>query len=183
MAHCTEVDGVKVLSIIGSLKGRQSSRLKQVCQLLNSAGIPTSTTHDIEGALWSKLIINAGINALSAITRLRNGQLLEFEATRKIMRQAVAEAVGIVKRRGIRLRFDDPLKKVEEVCSATANNISSMLADVLKKKRTEIDFINGVVIGQGKSLGIEVPVNSLLVDLVRTIESSYGVQAGSFTRS
>ena len=73
----------------------------------------------------------------------------------------------------IRLIYDDPLAKVEAVCEATAHNISSMLQDVLRKKHTEIDFINGVIVRQGQEAGIPVPINSLLVDLVKTLEASY----------
>jgi len=163
-------------TVIGSLDGRLTSQLREIRQLFNEVGIPTRLCRDINSALWSKLIINTGINALTAITRLRNGQLLEFEGTRAIMRQAVSEAAKIAKRKRIKLQFDDPLTKVEAVCSATANNISSMLADALKKKRTEIDFINGVIVRQGQGLGIPVPVNTLLVDLVKTIESSYSLE-------
>ncbi len=163
-------------TVIGSMDGKLSSQLREIRQLFNEVGIPTRVSRDIKGALWSKLIINVGINALTAITRLKNGQLLEFEGTRAIMRQAVSEATRIAKRKRIKLQFDDSLTKVEAVCSATANNISSMLADVLKKKRTEIDFINGVIVRQGQSLGIAVPVNCLLVDLVKTIESSYSLR-------
>jgi 2-dehydropantoate 2-reductase len=163
-------------TIIGSIDGRLTSQLREIRQLFNEVGVPARLSRDIKGALWSKLIINVGINALTAITRLRNGQLLEFEGTRAIMRQAVSEATRIARRKRIKLQFDDPITKVEAVCSATANNISSMLADVLKKKRTEIDFINGVIVREGQGLGIPVWANSLLVDLIKTIESSYSLR-------
>jgi 2-dehydropantoate 2-reductase len=125
--------------------------------------------------LWSKLIINVGINALSALTRLHNGRLIEFEGTRRILRDAVTEAVKIAKRKRIKLIYEDPLAKVEAVCEATSGNVSSMLQDVLRRKRTEIDFINGVIVRLGQELGIPVPVNSLLVNLVKTIEDSYNL--------
>ena len=163
-------------TVIGSLDGKLVSQLREIRQLFNEVSVPTRLSRDIKGALWSKLIINVGINALTAITRLRNGKLLDFEGTRTIMRQAVSEATRIAKRKRIKLQFDDPLTKVEAVCSATANNISSMLADVLKKKRTEIDFINGVIVRQGQGLGIPVPANWFLVDLVKTIEQSYSLR-------
>lgn len=162
-------------TIIGRIDGKLSSELREIRQLFNEVGIPMRISRDIKGVLWSKLIINVGINALTAITHLRNGQLLEFEGTRAIMRQAVSEATKIAKRKRIKLQFDDSLTKVEAVCSATANNISSMLADILRKRRTEIDFINGVIVRQGEGLGISVPVNCLLVDLIKTIESSYSI--------
>lgn len=163
-------------TIIGSPDGKLAAPLRELRSLFCEVGIPTRLSRDIKGALWSKLIINVGINALSAICRLRNGQLLDFEGTRTIMRQAVSEAARIAKRKRVKLQFDDPLAKVEAVASATAKNISSMLGDVLKKKRTEIDFINGVIIRQGQSLGIPTPVNGFLVDLVKTIESSYSLR-------
>ncbi|MBU0549206.1 MAG: 2-dehydropantoate 2-reductase [Candidatus Omnitrophica bacterium] len=160
-------------TVIGSLDGKLTSEARLIRQLFNDCRIPTRLSRDIKGALWSKLIINVGINALTAITHLKNGQLLEFEGTRSVMRQAVAEATKIAKRKRIKLQFDDALAKVEAVAQATANNISSMLSDVLKKKRTEIDFINGVIVRQGQSLGMPVVVNSILLDLVKTLESSY----------
>lgn len=130
-------------------------------------------SRDIKSLAWSKLIINVGINALTAITRLPNGKLIEFEGTKRILRDAVTEATRIAKRKRIKLIYDDPLAKVEAVCESTAANISSMLQDVLRKKHTEIDFINGVIVRLGQELGIAVPINKLLVDLVKTIESSY----------
>ncbi|HLD82850.1 MAG TPA: ketopantoate reductase C-terminal domain-containing protein, partial [Candidatus Omnitrophota bacterium] len=137
------------------------------------AGLETRISRDIKSLLWSKLIINAGINALTAVTRLNNGRLVEFEGTRKILRELVTEAVRVAKRKRIKLIYDDPLAKVEAVCEATATNVSSMLQDALRKKRTEIDFINGVIVRQGQESGIPVPANSMLVDLVKTIEASY----------
>ncbi len=92
------------------------------------------------------------------------------------MRETVTEAIRIAKRKRIKLIYDDPLAKVEAVAEATAGNTSSMLADILRKKRTEIDFINGVIVRLGQELGIPVGLNSTLVDLVKTIEASYDIR-------
>jgi len=162
-------------TIVGKLDGSNPVALRQIRELFNKVRLETKISRDIKAILWSKLIINVGINALSALTRLHNGQLVEFEGTRKVLRDAVTEAVKIAKRKRIKLIYDDPLAKVEAVCEATSANVSSMLQDVLRKKRTEIDFINGVVVRLGQELGIPVPVNTLLVDLVKTIEASYKV--------
>lgn len=166
-------------TIIGRMDARITADLRIIRENFNRAGLDTRISKDIKGLLWSKLIINAGINALTAITRLNNGRLIEFEGTRKILRDAVTEATKVAKRKRIKLIYDDPLAKVEAVCEATANNVSSMLQDVLKKKRTEIGFINGVIVRLGQELGIPVPANSILTDLVKTIESSYGVSQGA----
>jgi len=162
-------------TVIGRPDGKISVELRAIREVFNKVGLETRISRDIKGLLWSKLIINAGINALTAITRLNNGRLIEFESTRKILRDAVTEAIRIAKRKRIKLIYDDPLAKVEAVCEATAANVSSMLQDVLRKRRTEIDFINGVIVRQGQELGIPVPVNSLLVNLVKTIEESYNL--------
>jgi len=160
-------------TVIGRIDGTIPVQMRYIREVFNRVGLETRISRDIKGLLWSKLIINVGINALTAITRINNGRLVEFEGTRKILREAVTEAVKVAKRKRIKLIYDDPLAKVEAVCEATAGNVSSMLQDVLRKKRTEIDFINGVIVRQGQELGIATPINSILVDLVKTIESSY----------
>ena len=162
-------------TVIGKIDGKIPVEMRYIREIFNQAGLETRISRDIKGLLWSKLIINVGINALSAITRLVNGKLIVLEATRRIMRDAVTEATRVAKRKRVKLVYDDPLAKVEAVCEATSTNVSSMLQDILRKKRTEIDFINGVIVRQGQELGIPVPVNTLLLDLVKTIEVSYSL--------
>ncbi|MFH0856123.1 MAG: 2-dehydropantoate 2-reductase [Candidatus Omnitrophota bacterium] len=162
-------------TIIGRVDGKITAEMRSIRELFNKVGLEMRISKDIKPLLWSKLIINSGINALTAITGLKNGRLTEFEGSRRILREAVTEATRIVKRKRIKLIYDDPLAKVEAVCEATAENTSSMLQDVLGKKRTEIDFINGVIVRLGQELGIPTPTNTMLVDLVKTIEASYNL--------
>ncbi len=162
-------------TIIGRVDGKITAQMRAIREIFNKAGLEMRISKDIKALLWSKLIINVGINGLTAITRLNNGKLTEFEGTRRIMREAVTEAIRVAKRKRIKLIYDDPLAKVEAVAEATAGNISSMLQDVLRKKRTEIDFINGVIVRLGQELGIPIPTNTMLVDLVKTIEASYDI--------
>jgi len=160
-------------TIIGKADGKLSKALKEISSVLSRAGFETRISKDVDSVIWSKLVINVGINALTALTRLANGKLVEHDGTRELMRLAVQEAAKVVKRKRIKLTYDDPIQKVESVCKATAANLSSMLQDVAGKKRTEIDFINGAIVRQGKSLGIATPVNDVLTQLVKTIEKSY----------
>lgn len=160
-------------TVIGRIDGKIPVIMRAVRETFNQVGLEARISRDIKGLLWSKLIINAGINALTAIARLKNGELIKFEGTRKILRESVAEAVKIAKRKRIKIIYDDPLAKVEAVCEATSGNVSSMLQDILRKKRTEIDFINGVIVRQAQELGIPVPVNTILVELIKTIEASF----------
>lgn len=165
-------------TVLGRMDGKISAELRSIREILNKAGLEARISKDIKAILWSKLIINVAINALTAITRLNNGRLIEFEASRKILEEAVNEAVKVAKKKRIKLIYDDPLSKAEAVCEATAGNVSSMLQDVLKQRRTEIDFINAAVVRHAQSLGIPTPVNSVLTNLLKTIEASYNLRVG-----
>ncbi|MCM8766154.1 MAG: 2-dehydropantoate 2-reductase [Candidatus Omnitrophica bacterium] len=155
---------------------KEKERLEEIVEIFRKAGFETHSTPGVENIIWSKLIINIGINALTAITRLNNGRLPEFPGTNQIMRLAVDEAVKVARKKKIKLLYEDPIKKVEEVCRLTSGNISSMLQDVLRKRKTEIDFINGAIVKEGEKLGIPTPINSVLTNLVKSIETSYSLQ-------
>ncbi len=163
-------------TVVGRMDGKIPVELREIREVFNKAGLETRVSKDIKSLLWSKLVINVGINALTAITRLNNGRLIEFEPARKILEEAVNEAIKVAKKKRIKLIYDDPLSKVEAVCEATAQNVSSMLQDVLRSRRTEIDFINGVIVRHAQTLGISTPVNAVLTNLVKAIESSYALQ-------
>lgn len=145
--------------------------LYKIADLLSQAKIETEVSADIEGTIWSKLIINAAINPLTAITRLKNGQLLNSEETRRLLDLVAEEAGKIVKLVGISLVYPDIKSKVYDVCKATAQNTSSMLQDILRGRRTEIDAINGAIVAKAKDLNIDAPVNEMLTCLVKTLEN------------
>ena len=163
----------KADTIIGKRDKKVLGPIRDVAKLFNKAGFPTKISKDIDGVIWSKLIINVGINALTAITRLNNGLLLDYDGTRSIMKKLISEAVKVAKRKRIKLVYDDPIQKVELVCKATAKNISSMLQDIRKKKKTEIDFINGAIVRQGANYNIPTPINEMITNIIKTIEDSY----------
>jgi len=147
-----------------------------IVSVFEKAGFNIRAVEDIRPFLWGKLIINAGINALAAVTRMKNGRLPEMEGTRRILEEAVREAVTIVKAKNIPIPYPDPVGRVVEVCKATAANMASMLQDVLNKKKTEIEAINGAIVREGAALGIPTPVNSTLTSLVQALEETYREQ-------
>ncbi len=153
-------------------KGKRQ-KLEEIVRVFEKAGFPAGNSDNVQDLIWSKLIINVGINALTALTRLNNGRLPEFAGTKEILRLAVEEAAAVARSKGIKLAYPDPVAKTEEVCRATSGNVCSMLQDVLKQRRTEIDYINGAVVKAGRELGVAVPVNRVLTGLVKTLEESY----------
>lgn len=160
-------------TIIGAYKPRScKEKIEQVAGILSSAGIQTEITEDIYGVIWGKLVINSAINAISALTRLRNGQLLICEETRKLLGYVAIESASIANACKIALPYDDPVSAVETTCQLTSQNISSMLQDVLRSKRTEVDAINGAIVKEASKVGISAPINMTLMSLIKGLEYS-----------
>ena len=162
-------------TVIGELQGA-GGRAAAVAGIFSEAGLPARTTTDLPGLIWSKVIINIGINALTALTRLPNGKLLDYPGTREVMAAAVLEAAAVARALGINLLYPNPVERVEAVAKATGKNISSMLQDARAKRRTEVEQIQGAVVERAKALGVAAPVNETLLRLVRTLQESYSEQ-------
>jgi 2-dehydropantoate 2-reductase len=153
------------------MSDRANDKLKSFVAALNEAGLETDLEENIQDLIWSKLIINVGINALTALTGLPNGRLLDFPDCKALMADLVEEAVTIAERRGVHLTFSDPLETVYRVAQKTGGNRSSMLQDFDRKRRSEIDFINGAILREAEALGLEVPVNRAVTRLVRVLDT------------
>ena len=158
-------------TVIGELKGNVSTRIELVASILRSAGFQTTISSNIYGSIWSKLIVNAAINPVTAITGLRNGELLNYDETRKLLSMTAEEAARVAYAHNVILSYQNATSAVEAVCRATASNISSMLQDVLRRKRTEIDAINGAIVDEARKAGVETPINETLTYLVKGIEN------------
>jgi 2-dehydropantoate 2-reductase len=156
--------------------GDPNSLTEKLISFLSQAGFKSRSVDKVDDLIWGKLIINVGINALTAITRLKNGLLPQFDGTRLVMEEAVKEAVAVARAKNIQLPYPDPLGRVIEVCGATAGNIASMLQDVLKERMTEVDAINGAIVREGRTTGIPTPVNLTLTSLVEAIQETYQVK-------
>lgn len=161
-------------SSLGELDGRETARLGRVVGAFHQAGIEVSISRTVNALIWGKLVVNAAINPVTALLRVPNGQLLDRPETRSLMAAAAAEVVAVAKARGVALPYDDPVASVEMVCRRTAANRSSMLQDVERGIRTEIDYINGAVAREGEALGVPTPVNRTLAQLVRSLSPVAG---------
>ncbi len=148
----------------------ENEKLKGFVDVLNESGLETHIEENIESLVWSKLVINVGINALTALTGLKNGQLLDYQETKDLMKVLVDEACSVADKKGIKLSYENPLETVMQVAEKTALNRSSMLQDFDRKSRSEIDFINGAIVKEGRRIGIETPVNWTVTQLVRTMD-------------
>jgi len=151
-------------------QGRE--RARQLADFFTKTGIETEAVSDVRSVLWHKLLINIGINAITALTAIKNGQILDLEITRKLSRNAVEEAIKIAGEMNIKVRAD-AVDHVYAVAQATAVNRSSMGQDVDNKRQTEIRTINGFIVREANRLGLKAPVNETLTALIQTLEYHY----------
>jgi 2-dehydropantoate 2-reductase len=166
---CVRMAG-KGETTLGELNGEVTERLGKIAAAFERAGLSPVISDNIQGVLWTKLLVNAGINPLTAICRVNNGRLLEIPELAALLERAVGEAQAVAEKKGIRLTVADPVAHVKKVARATADNVSSMRQDVERGRRTEIDVICGAVVREGAEAGVPTPVNETLALLVRALE-------------
>lgn len=140
---------------------------EKTASLLRESGINVTFTEDMENEEWSKLIVNCVINPLTAVLRVRNNEI-GADSLKVIRHRVVEECVQVGNAEGIRLKSGlqtDIDRKIRGYA-----NFSSMCQDIIKGKKTEIEFLNGKIVELGKKHGIATPVNETLVSLIRFME-------------
>jgi len=157
---------------IGERNHQITERVNQIAQMFTKAGIETEVSSHIHDLIWEKLFMNVGINALTALTGLKNGQLLDYPETVRLMEALVSEAVEVARKKGIQIE-GNPIEKVKWVAEATRENRSSMGQDFDHRRKTEIDAINGAIVREAEGLGISVPYNRMVTELIKVIERTF----------
>ena len=160
----------------GELVIEPSSCGEAVAQALVAAGIPTQISDNVRGELWAKLILNCAYNAVSAITQLPYGKTGVGEGIPDVMRDVVAECLAVAKAEGVQVAGDVDAA-IRKIFETMPNQFSSTAQDLARGKRSEIDFLNGLVVRRGAALGIATPANRVLWALVKLMESKQAQQA------
>lgn len=140
---------------------------REVAGILSTAGCDCRVLPNAQSMLWGKLAINAAINPVTAILGIPNGRLLELPEARVQAFAAAKEAEAVAGALGIPLPYPDVVAAVTDVCHQTAANHSSMLRDVERGRRTEIESITGAVVAAAQHHGIPTPVNAQLLAVVQ----------------
>ncbi|MEO7399989.1 MAG: 2-dehydropantoate 2-reductase [Polaromonas sp.] len=154
----------------GELVIEPSGASAAVAQALIAAGVPTEISDDVRGALWAKLIINCAYNAVSAITQLPYGRAVAGEGVRVVMRDVVAECLAVASAEGVQVA-GDAQAAVAGLADSMPGQLSSTAQDLARGKRSEIDYLNGLIVKRGEALGIATPANRVLWALVKLLES------------
>jgi 2-dehydropantoate 2-reductase len=161
--------GLVCLGGVGTVSLESHPRLSPLKEMIHRAGFVVNVVSDLQSLVWSKLAVSSAINPLTALLRVKNGELLELPSARALMGELVRETAAVAKTLGVVLPFPGPELTAEEVAQRTAENQSSMLQDVLRGAPTEIDAINGAVVRLAEENNLKVPVNRTVWSLVKAI--------------
>jgi 2-dehydropantoate 2-reductase len=155
---------------VGPFSGTTIEDAEAVASAFRECGMAAGAVADIRARIWAKVILNAAVNPLTALLRLRTGALLDSEVLAEALRLIVEESVAIAAACDVPLQAAEVLATIRSVAEATRDNKSSMLQDLERGRRTEIDAINGALIARAQEHDIPCPANRLLAAMVRAAE-------------
>jgi len=157
-------------TVIGELNGEITERIRKIANAFNECGIETKISRNIKRDIWRKAIVNSAINGLSAVLRCKNGEILRDEHAEKLLEEICKEGIRVVNAEGMEIG-NEVIKMAKEILHRTADNISSMLQDILKGKRTEVEEINGEIVKTAKKHGMEASFNKFLTYVIKAMEN------------
>jgi len=156
--------------------GPRNARTEKFAALFEKARVACRISDNIDGELWTKLIWNCALNAISALGRAKYGQIAASEDARKVVETVVNEVLAVARAARIQLPGvetpQDGLAGALKIATQMSGAISSTGQDLLRGKRTEIDSLNGYISRRGAELGVPTPVNHALYTLVKLAEES-----------
>jgi len=140
---------------------------ERIARVFNVVGLKTKISNDMQEEIWKKLIVNCVLNPLTVIFQVRNNEIMIY-SLKQIRHKIIQESIAVGNAEGV--SFESNLEECIERKIARYTNYSSMCQDIMKRKKTEIDFLNGKIVELGRRHGIPTPVNDTLVGLIRFLE-------------
>jgi 2-dehydropantoate 2-reductase len=159
---------------LGEFGGPITERLKRVENVWASAGFRVKLFDDIDQLVWEKLICNCAYSGPCGISERTIGEVMDDPDLSRVSAACATEAFAVAKKKGVRLGFDDPVAYVRDFGSKIPKSRPSVLLDLMAKRKSEIDVINGSIPRVGKQVAIAAPVNETLTALVRFRERQLG---------
>ncbi len=149
-------------------------RIREVCGMLDAAGIPTAFAENITAVLWDKVLYNAALNPLGALLECTYGQLAENNEARGMMDRIISEIFEVARAHGIALNWQTPADYRDHFYSRlvppTAAHFPSMYYDLKAGKKSEIDALNGAIVRMAREKNIAVPINEAITRLIKAKE-------------
>ncbi|HEX5477503.1 MAG TPA: 2-dehydropantoate 2-reductase [Burkholderiales bacterium] len=161
---------------LGEFGGPVTPRLKEIEALWSGAGFRVRVFDDIDQLVWEKLVCNCAYSGPCALGERTIGEVLADPDLAKVSAACASEAFSVARKKGVKLDFEDPVAYVREFGSKIPHARPSVLLDLLLKKNSEIDVINGSIPRVAKTLGMAAPVNETVTALVKARERALGCQ-------
>jgi len=146
--------------------------VEQLAGVMTRSGMNTVALPDARGAQWTKLIFNASTNPVGALTQLHHGAATRFKQTGQLFEDLIIEGETVARALGIQLH-GDPRHMVQKGANAPGKHRASMLQDVLARRQTEVDFMNGAIVRWGEQAGVPTPLNRALWELIKGLEHAW----------
>lgn len=159
-------------TILGGFFADQTP-VEKICSLFDGTGLDVSTTVDVKRLIWRKLLVNMSINPITMLLERPNGVISSDEQAWAAAERVIDEGVAVALADGVAFEREAIIDLIRKISFLTGEGFSSMLQDRKKKRRTEIDYINGAAVRLGKKYGIPTPANEQLVALVHALENAY----------
>lgn len=163
-------DGVIEYNNYGYTAIEESPASGEIAENFTKCGLNAYVSKNIKEDVWKKLILNCVLNPVTAILRIRNGAIAD-ESLNPLKKLVIDECLRVAEKDGVKFDFDF-LKAINEGIK-NSKNISSMQQDLLKGRKTEIDYLNLAVAEMGKKYGLKCPANESLVAIIKEMEKQY----------
>jgi 2-dehydropantoate 2-reductase len=150
----------------------QDEDASEIVDVLNRSGLEARLSENIAKDVWNKLVFNCVVNPLTAILRVRDGDIIT-DSLKRVRSEIVSECVAVAKTEGMALSAD--LREKIDRSVAGYGNFSSTYQDIVRGRKTEIDFLNGKIVELGKKHNIPTPVNATLTSLIKYLEGTDAV--------
>lgn len=167
-AHHNDMKAIR----IGAYQDADNPAAERVAKLWQEAGFDVQAVDNITAMQWEKLICNVAYSAPCTLAGLTVGEVLEHPQLSKVSQAAAVEAFEVAQALGVNLRFDDPVREIQEFAARMPAAKPSVLLDIEAGRRSEVDVINGAVPVQAQRAGLQAPVNAALTALVQRIEEA-----------
>ena len=166
--------GIKPIQI-APYEGKPGPEVEKIGEVFRQAGLNTDVVRNIDHVIWQKLLHNAVVNPVSAITGLNCNQLLDDPDLQAMMREICMEIIAVMEVRGVPIvNKQDPYAPVINSQKALRQNRPSMWQDLNRGLKTEIDALNGAIVAEAERHGLKTPLNWMLVRLVHSAEKKQG---------
>jgi 2-dehydropantoate 2-reductase len=163
-------------TVIGETDGAMSERAHEIARLLEAGGLPIEVVANVQGHIWSKFVHNCAINPISAVTRLRPGEIARTKAAAALLDHLLDEILAVVTTAGIRLPEADPRATIRDHCWERYNR-PSMLQHLESGRGTEIDALNGALVDLARKFGLSTSFNEAIVLTVKALEGAAKLRA------